>query len=182
MSLIVNIYGGPCSGKSTRISYIAAILKLNGISCEICPEFAKEEIYRGMPENLKDQRYIFGNQQHILSKLAKMYDVIIVDGTLLNCVLYSPNETKQFHDVIYEEYKKYENKNYFIKRNKELDFQQVGRVHNLEESLKKDKEIIDILESLNEDYVIIDDDYNIIFDDISEWLFGKKGMIEIKNL
>lgn len=135
MSLIVNIYGGPCSGKSTRISYISSILKLNGIKCEICPEFAKEEIYRGNPENLKEQKYIFGNQQHILSKLSNLYDVIIVDGTLLNCILYSPNESEIFHQVIYNEYKKYNNKNYFIKRNKDLLFQQVGRVHNYEESI-----------------------------------------------
>lgn len=166
-NLIVNVYGGPGCGKSTRINYIASILKLNGIPCEVCPEFAKDEIHRGCADNLKDQKYIFGNQQHLLKKLTEIYPIIINDGTLMNCIMYDLSGDKEFHNVIYKTYKEYENLNYFIERRNDIQFVQEGRVHDYNESIKKDKEILNILTEYKESYEI----FNLkkIINDILEW-------------
>lgn len=165
--LVVNLYAGPSAGKSTRIHLIAGMLKQRGIPCEVCPEFAKDEIHRGMPENLKDQLYIFGNQQHILEKLLDIYPIVINDGALMNCIMYDQSGDKDFHNVIYKAYSKHENFNYYLTRDKEIAFTQAGRVHNYEESLKKDKEILTILNS----YGIECHDYNLnkIINDIENW-------------
>ena len=169
-SLIVNIYGGPGSGKSTRANYIASALKLEGIPCEVCPEFAKEEIHRGMPENLKDQKYIFGNQQHILKKLSEIYPIIINDGALLNCIVYDLSGDKRFHDIIYDTYLDYTNLDYFLKRDNNVKFVQEGRVHNLEESIQKDREILNTLNDYNVNYKIINrEDRDTILNNIRQW-------------
>lgn len=155
-NLTVNIYGGPGCGKSTRINYIASILKLNGILCEVCSEFAKDEIHKGCSDNLKDQKYIFGNQQHLLKKLTEIYPIIINDGTLMNCIMYDLSGDNEFHNVIYKTYKEFNNLNYFIERDKDIKFVQEGRVHSYEESLEKDKEILKILEKYDESYESFD--------------------------
>ena len=41
-TLVVNLFGGPGTGKSTMMAGIFAKLKSLGYDCEMCVEFAKE--------------------------------------------------------------------------------------------------------------------------------------------
>ena len=40
--MIINLFGGPGTGKSTGAAYIFAKLKMCGVNCELITEFAKD--------------------------------------------------------------------------------------------------------------------------------------------
>ena len=43
-TLIMNLYGGPGSGKSTGAAYIFSMLKMVGVDAEYVTEFAKDKV------------------------------------------------------------------------------------------------------------------------------------------
>lgn len=52
-TLIVNLYGGPGTGKSTGAAYIFSKLKMDGIDAEYVTEFAKDKVWEGSQEARK---------------------------------------------------------------------------------------------------------------------------------
>ena len=59
-TLIVNLYGGPGSGKSTGSAYIFSKLKMAGVDAEYVTEFAKDKVWEGNKEVFNCQFYITG--------------------------------------------------------------------------------------------------------------------------
>ena len=58
-TLIVNLFGGPGTGKSTMMAAIFAELKWQNIMSEMVPEIAKKYVWRDELHLLRDQRAIF---------------------------------------------------------------------------------------------------------------------------
>ena len=139
-TLIINLIGGPCSGKSTIASELFACLKKMGIRCELVTEYIKERIYEENQTIPKNQIAIFGMEHYsIWNKICKV-DVIVHDGSWINNILYKSEDSEEFDDLIVSEYKKYDNLDFFIDRGT-LQFEDYGRIHNLEQSLKLDNKI-----------------------------------------
>jgi len=59
-TLIVNLFGGPSSGKTTMAAGLFCLLKMHGIDCELVTEFAKDLVWEERFKTLKNQQYIFG--------------------------------------------------------------------------------------------------------------------------
>ena len=59
-ALVVNLIGGPCSGKSTIAAELFARLKKMGIRCELVTEYIKERIYEENKTIPLDQIAVFG--------------------------------------------------------------------------------------------------------------------------
>lgn len=145
-SIIVNLFGGPCSGKSTIASGIFYELKCLGIDCELVTEVSKDEIWNGSEHLLLNQPYIFGNQLHRIWRLNGKVNVIVSDSPILLSIVYSKENSKNFNNYIVEAHSKFDNLNFFVKRNEKQTFDNRGRVHNEEESKMKDNEIKDMLD------------------------------------
>ena len=157
--IVVNLFAGPGSGKSTGAAYIFSQLKLNNVNAELVTEFAKDLVWQQDFTALKNQLYVLGNQSLRLSRCVDKVDVIITDSPLLmNCTYCPPEEP--YHDdlvqVVYKDWCKYNNLNFFITRMK--PYKKVGRLQTEEEAKVKDKEIIDCLTSFKEDYDVIPGD------------------------
>lgn len=59
---LVNLFGGPGSGKSTAAATLFSILKTENHTVELVGEFAKELIYLGNEIQLVNQVYVMGSQ------------------------------------------------------------------------------------------------------------------------
>ena len=135
-TLVVNLIGGPGSGKSTCASGIFYKLKQSGVNCELALEFAKDKVWEESIKILDDQLYVFGKQYHKLFRLKDKVDVIITDSPLLVSILYNKIPSKYFNDLVIEQYNTFNNVLFFIKRPE--TYQTEGRLQT-----KKDAEIVD---------------------------------------
>lgn len=89
-TLIVNLFGGPVSGKSTAAAGLFCLLKMHGIKCELVTEFAKDLVWEERYKTLKNQQYIFGKQYHKIWRVLNQVDVILTDSPLMLSIIYAP--------------------------------------------------------------------------------------------
>lgn len=79
-AIMLNLWAGPGTGKSTTAAVVFHLLKVAGVKCEICFEFAKELTYLGRREELRDQVWVSATQEHRHWILHDKVDVIISDS------------------------------------------------------------------------------------------------------
>lgn len=132
--ILINLFGAPGAGKSTGAAYIFSQLKMRGINAELVTEFAKDKVWEGSKAVFENQAYIFGKQYFRISRCADQVDVIVTDSPLLLSILYNNDEDLggTFDAVVRRVAKKYNSKNYYLKRVK--DYNPSGRFQTEEES------------------------------------------------
>lgn len=170
-TLLVNLYAGPGSGKSTGAAYIFAKLKMAGVDCEYVSEYAKDRVWQDDQFPLKYcQLYVTGKQCLKVARLLGKVDVIVTDSPIAMGAMYT--EEKPYQDVCLYEAKKYPNTfNIFLKRAKK--YNPNGRNQTEEEARAIDGRLLEFLDSNNLKYETADgteDGYNEIVKKIIERL------------
>lgn len=166
VSKIINLYGGPSTGKSTIAAGLFYELKRRGISADIPYEFPKALAWDSNLHAIKDQFFVIGNQHRGISRSWGKVEYIIVDSPLLLALVYKDfySETpyypstyyrKEFTDFIVSLHNQYESYDIVLNRN-EKKFQDEGRYQDLEQSKIVDTLIINTLESNHIEYVRFD--------------------------
>ena len=158
-TLIINLIGGPCSGKSTTASGVFYELKKKGINCEMALEFAKDKVWEESFKTMDDQIYIFGKQFHKIWRLKDKVDVIITDSPLLLSIYYNKEKSDYFNDFIIEQYNCFNNKLFFIERNN--DYQVEGRLQTIDEAKQIDKDVKAILERYDISYECVKNEKSV---------------------
>lgn len=143
-TVVINLIGGPGSGKSTAAAELFASLKKAGRSCEVAWEFSKDKVFEESLRVLDDQIYIFGKMYHKIYRLLDKVEFIITDSPLPISLYYNKEESQFFDKFIVEQYNKFNNLMYFIERD-ESHYETVGRTQTFEESKEIDKNIIQLL-------------------------------------
>ena len=87
-TLVINLIGGPCAGKSTIAAELFSRLKKMGVHCELVPEYIKELIYEENKTIPQNQIAIFGNQHYMINNKIGKVDCVIQDGSFLNNIIY----------------------------------------------------------------------------------------------
>lgn len=124
-TLVVNLFGGPGSGKSTGAAYVFARLKMLGYNAELVTEFAKDKTWEKNETALAAQDYITAKQHYRLRRCAGQVDVVITDSPLLLGLVYL-NKNDPCYGEAYKQYtlniwNTYNNLNYFLARVKEYN-------------------------------------------------------------
>lgn len=147
--IVINLYAGPCSGKSTLAADIFAKLKREGVQAEIPPEVAKIRAQRGDTGYLADQLAVFADTHHQLNMTARSgADVAILDSPLLLSLVYAPdNYFASFPLIVRDVYDRYRNIDYFLSRSTGHTYSEVGRVHNEMQAWCLDAKIMSMMES-----------------------------------
>lgn len=120
--MLINIFGAPKSGKTTMMASITAFLKLQGVKCEMAPDYPKEVLYEERFSLLKQQLYILAVQEKRIHDLYRFSDVVITDCPILHSVVYNHDEYKTLHPYIFELHEKYNNLNFIMLRTRPPDY------------------------------------------------------------
>jgi hypothetical protein len=147
MAIVVNLFAGPGVGKSTNAARIFAELKMKGVNCEMALEFAKDKVWEESFRTMDDQIYIFGKQFHRIWRLKDKVDVIICDSPLPISIVYDKENSQAFHQLIMEQFNKFDNLNFLLERGTE--YQEAGRVQTEEEAKEVDKVVKNVLDTNN---------------------------------
>jgi nicotinamide riboside kinase len=154
-TLVINLIGGPCSGKSTVAAELFARLKKMGVKTELVSEYIKDRIYeenKTMPNN---QIAIFGMEHYNISNKLGKVEVIVHDGSFINNILYKKEDNQEFDNLIVSEYHKFNNLDFFIKRGN-IEFEDYGRIHNYEQSLELDEKIKQLYNNCGADFIEVE--------------------------
>lgn len=168
-TIIVNLFGGPGSGKSTTAAGLFHKLKINGINCELVTEFAKHITWKEDFNTLKNQIYVFAKQHDRMFHLKDKVDVIITDSPIIMGLSYCNWDlmSRSFEQLVVDEFNRTDavNINYFINRVKE--YNPSGRSQTEEEAKEKDMEIKTLLNKYDVPFETIDGNENAV-----DWLFN----------
>lgn len=175
-TIVVNLMAGPGAGKSTTMAAVFAKMKMAGIDCEMATEFAKDLTWEGRTRVLQNQIYVFAKQHQRITKLIGQVDVVITDSPIILSSYYNivNNGNPLLKDLIYSEFMKCNNLNFFIDRVK--GYNPNGRNQTEEEAIKFSNEIDLMLKELKIDCTHVpgnEQGVDIIFKAIMN-LVGKK--------
>jgi hypothetical protein len=175
-TLVVNLYGGPGSGKSTTAAGIFSILKLHGVTCEMALEYAKDMVWEGRHETIKNQVYVFGKQFNRIYRLLGKVDVIITDSPLLLSIVYKPDEpyyNSTFNNFVTYVVDSTDNLHVVLKRVKK--YSAVGRLQTEPEAILIDSKVKELIEENSCMYLEIQGNYEGI-NELSEIILDRLGI------
>lgn len=89
MSKIINLFGGPGTGKSTLAAMVFAELKKRNQSVELVREYVKEWAWEGRNFGKYDQFYFLGKQVKKESMVYGKVDYIVTDSPLMIAGFYA---------------------------------------------------------------------------------------------
>ncbi len=146
--LIVNLFGGPSSGKSTTAAGVYFNMKMLHIDVQLVLEYAAELTFEEHYSALNDQTRILGEQHRRIRILEGKVDCVITDSPFLMGLVYGPDSPKPppetFEPYVLDLFNQYDNMNFFLERGNG-EYRKVGRYHSEEEALVKDAQILEIL-------------------------------------
>lgn len=152
-TIVINLIGGPCSGKSTIASGVFHELKKLGINAELALEFAKDKVWEESFRTIDDQIYVFAKQYHKIWRLNEKVNVIITDSPLPISLYYMKEPSEYFDKFVVEQYNKFDNLMFFIERGK--DYQPEGRMQTEEEAKAIDGKIRKLMNKYSIPFVSI---------------------------
>ena len=85
---VINFYGGPGSGKSTKAAGLYYKMNMAGYSVELVNEFAKECVWEDNVPMLKDQLYMLAHQHRKILRLVDKVDYVVTDSPVLLSGIY----------------------------------------------------------------------------------------------
>lgn len=144
---VINLFGGPGTGKSTTAAALFALMKREGYNVELITEFAKDLVWTERTKELGDEIYIFGKMYHKLWRLRDKVDYVITDSPLPLCYYYDNENIKYFKEFVMNAFNSFDNINFLLKRH--FKYQEEGRIQNEEEANLVDEDIRDLIESNN---------------------------------
>jgi tRNA uridine 5-carbamoylmethylation protein Kti12 len=82
MTTVINLHGGPGTGKSTSAAYLFYALKKAGKNAELVREYVKDWAWEKRHINAYDQLYFLGKQSRKESMLYGKVDLIVTDSPI----------------------------------------------------------------------------------------------------
>ncbi len=162
MTRVINLYGGPGTGKSTTAGAMFAELKFRGINCEYIQEYAKDKAWEfgtnhlGVPKVFQAQEYIFGKQHFRMRRCAQDVDIIVTDCPLFLGLIYMPVDfpLPSLRSTIREAYDMYDNLDVFLIRNK--PYNPLGRFQTEDKAKELDGDVVQMLNNQAVPYAVIE--------------------------
>lgn len=173
---VINFFGGAGVGKSTHAAGLFYHMKSKGHNVELINEYAKQMVWEGHKEVMRDQFYLAANQHRQMVRLEGKVDYCITDSPMLLNVVYrdmygEPLYSNNLDRIVIECHQRYKNINILMNRPETNAFEQDGRFQDYEQSCMIDRRIEKLLNDLEENYTKVNYEWNNnIFRDLLEYV------------
>ena len=141
---VINLFGGPGTGKSTTAAALFALMKRNGYNVELITEFAKDLVWTERNKELGNEVYIFGKMYHKLWRLRDKVDYVVIDSPLPLCLYYDTENIPYFREFVISAFNTFDNLNFVLARN--FGYQQEGRIQTEDEANIVNAEILKMID------------------------------------
>jgi len=149
-TIVVNLFGGPGSGKTVKQSDLFSYMKKIGLDCERVDETAKVYVRRKKWDELNNQYMLSKKYYETIKAYEHEVNFIILDASLLIGLYH--NETNEYNtsdkektkQKILEYYNSFSNVNIFLNR-KGIDYEENGRIETMEKACEIDNYLKNIL-------------------------------------
>lgn len=151
---VINLYGGPGTGKSTSAAFIFYLLKAAGNNAELVREYVKEWAWDLRTPGTYDQLYLMGKQIRKESMLYGKVSHIVSDAPIMLGIYYArkyspPAIAHGVTEAIVSYYKQAEldgNRHIHVFLRRSKAYNPAGRFQTEDESKEIDLAILDILD------------------------------------
>lgn len=103
MSIVVSLYGGPGTGKSTSAAHLFAELKMAGVNAELVQEYVKQWAWEDRKPVTLDQFYFFGKQSRKEYSLFGKVDTVVTDSPVSLCAYYTHLYGSKEQDSLFQD-------------------------------------------------------------------------------
>ncbi len=141
---VINLFGGPGTGKSTTAAGLFYLMKLSNEEVELVTEYAKYLVWADRQNMFEQQAYILAKQNHRLHILQDKVDWAVSDSPILLSCIYAENEPHTFKPYVQQLHRRYENLNFFLRRKKKYNTN--GRNQTESEAEALDAQIKEMLD------------------------------------
>lgn len=177
MTIIIDLFGEPCAGKSTLAAALFYKMKRQYMSVELVTEYAKDLIYEGEESGSMDQIKVFAEQYRRVARLIDKVDYVITDSPLALSAYYAG--VGPFREVIMGRAREFNSVGFFVNRNHPYDPN--GRTQDEAGAAKVKKELHEFLDSEKVRYKEV-----TAGDELPGWLyhglFVDGGLLEDKEV
>jgi hypothetical protein len=179
--IVINMFAGPGTGKSTAAAGVFSLLKMHGVNAELITEFAKDLAWEERFTTMDNQSYIWGKQHHKMWRVKDHVDVMVTDSPLLFGLIYGQKNPECLNEMILHSFNTFNNMNYFLLRMK--PYNPKGRIQTEEKAKQLDNEIHVMLFENNIKFKIVNGNYEGINEIAKQVLrrLGKKMTIGLKE-
>lgn len=175
-TLIINLWGGPGTGKSTGAAYIFSKLKMLGYDCEYVSEYAKDKVWENNKAVFNCQMYVTGKQAFKISRCFGNVDIIVTDAPIRAGVRYAMKQGNiNLAKAIDYEANKYKDNEVNILLQRVKPYNQNGRLETEEEAKAIDADYKSLLDELPEPYYTFNADQEG-YDRIVEFIIVNKHL------
>jgi len=175
--LLINFVGAPSCGKSTISALTFVKLKTSHKSSELVQEYAKQLVWAENYEDLSNQWYVSKKQYEMLRAVYGKVNYLITDSPLILGMHYNRYhkdnvcDVKKTEKMILSKMTEFNNVYIFLKRNRTIPYEKTGRIHDEQQSMEIEKNLKNLLDELNLQYLEITSDINNI-DCILEYIYS----------
>ncbi len=150
---VVNLIGGPGTGKSTTCAGLFFLMKIGYHEVEMVREYAKFLAWAGKLEGTS-QNYIFTKQANRFEIMEGKVDWVITDSPILHSLEYGKDLPIEWKKYVLDTFNKYENINIYLNRVKE--YRSKGRLQDEKKANEIALSVKDIMDANEIPYTEMD--------------------------
>ena len=159
MTLYVNIFGGPGTGKSTTAASLFVEMKRLALKVELVTEVAKDFVWEDRMTTLSIQPYITIKQFRNLIRLKDKVDYVITDAPILmGCVysdMFTPHLPVSYKQFIIDLHNQELNPSINIQLQRSFKYDTTGRYQTEDQAKEIDSRIANVLSETGTDILSI---------------------------
>lgn len=154
--IVINFWGGAGIGKSTLAARTYVWLKQRGCRAEMTGEYAKELVYEDSMRVIRDQLYLYAEQEHRLRCLAESgVEVAVCDSPTPLSIVYDVEQDKMLADLIWDRFNRFKSVNFLLKRDDSM-FTEKDRIDTLASAHAVDEAVMEMLDKHQIPYTKVD--------------------------